>query len=102
MDVADDIIQPFLPWSAPHLQHVPKLFFITAEGDPGALPPHFPDDPDGNFCVAYHVINKLCHMVKWTQCITDHIFSGITVEEVIENLGLAFSNIWNSSIAALA
>ena len=39
----DDIICPFLPRSAPHLQHIPKLFFITAVGDPDATPPHFPD-----------------------------------------------------------
>ena len=85
VDIVDDIIQPFLPQSAPHLQHVPKLFFITAEGDPDAPPPHFPDDPDGNYCVAYHVTNKLCHMVKWALYITDHIFlSGITIQEVIE------------------
>ena len=86
VDIIDDIIQPFLPQSAPHLQHIPKLFFITAEGDPDApAPPHFPDDPNGNYCVAYHVTNKLCHMVKWAQYITDHIFSpNITIQEVIE------------------
>ena len=55
VDVIDDIIRPFLPQSAPHLQHIPKLFFITAEGDPDATPLHFPDDPDGNYCIAYHV-----------------------------------------------
>ena len=59
VDVVDDIIQPFLiPQSAPHLQHIPKLFFITAKGDPDALPPHFPNDPDGNYCVARHVTNS--------------------------------------------
>ena len=47
----DDIIQPFLPQSAPHLQHVPKLFFITARhlAGPRAPPPRFPEDPDGNY-----------------------------------------------------
>ena len=85
MDTIDDIIQPFLPQSAPHLQHIPKLFFITVEGNPDAPPPQFPDDPDGNYCVAYHVTNKLCHMVKWTQYISDHLFlSNITIQEVIK------------------
>ena len=55
MKIVDDLIQPFLPQLAPHLQHIPKLFFITAIGDPDAPPPRFPDDPDGNYCVAYHL-----------------------------------------------
>ena len=46
-NIVDDLIQPFLPQLAPHLQHIPKLFFITAVGYPDATPPHFPDDPDG-------------------------------------------------------
>ena len=84
--IVDDIIKPFLPQSAPHLQHIPKLFFISAWGDPNAPPPHFPDDPDGNYYIAYHVTDGLSYMYKWAPHITDHLFiPGISVQEVIEN-----------------
>ena len=88
LDIVDDIIKPFLPQSAPHLQHIPKLFFISAEGDPHAPPPHFPDDPDGNYCVAiaYHVVNDQNYMNNWANHITDYLFTpGMSVYEVIEN-----------------
>ena len=41
LDIVEYVIKPFLPQSAPHLQHIPKLFFISAWGDPYAPPPHF-------------------------------------------------------------
>ena len=86
LDIVDDIIKPFLPQSAPHLQHIPKLFFISTEGDPHAPPPHFPDDPDGNYCVAYHVTNMPSDTNKWANHISDHLFlPGMTVQEVIES-----------------
>ena len=86
MRIVDDIIQPFLPQSAPHLQNIPKLFFITARGNPRAPPPHFPDDPDGNYCAAYHMTQGLICMQKWTKYISDSLFfPGMTVQEAIEN-----------------
>ena len=30
VNIANDIIEPFLPQSAPHLVHIPKLFFISS------------------------------------------------------------------------
>ena len=84
--IVNDIIKPFLPQSAPHLQHIPKLFFISAVGDPHAPPPCFPDDPDGNYCVAYHVTKSFSLMYKWADHIADHLFlPGATVQEVIDN-----------------
>ena len=86
MNTVDDIIQPFLPQLAPYLQHIPKLFFITTLGDLDATPPHFPDDPDGNYCVAYHMTDKRSCMYKWTEYISDNLFlQGMTVQEAIEN-----------------
>ena len=87
LNIVDDIIEPFLPQSAPHLQHIPKLFFVSALGDPLIQqPPHFPDDPDGNYCVAYHVTNICSDMNKWADHISDHLFfPGMTVQEVIES-----------------
>ena len=86
MNIVDDIIQPFLPQSAPHLKHIPKLFFITALGDPDATPPHFPDDPDGNYCAAYHMTDRPSYMDKWAEYISFNLFlRGMTVQEAIEN-----------------
>ena len=87
LDIVDDIIKPFLPQSAPHLLHIPKLFFISTWGDLNAPPLHFPDDPDGNYCVAYHnIMGMPSDMKKWADHITDHLFlPGATVQEVIEN-----------------
>ena len=86
VNIVDDIIQPFLPQSAPHLQHIPKLFFITAEGNPDAAPPHFPDDPDGNYCAAYRMTNRPSCMHKWVEHISGNLFlPGMTVQETIEN-----------------
>ena len=87
MHIVNDIIEPFLPQSALHLQHIPKLFFInSADGDPHAPPPHFPDDPDGNYCVAYHVAKYRGDMRTWNRNIADDIFlPGKSIQEVIEN-----------------
>ena len=88
LHIVDDIIKPFLPQSAPHLQHIPKLFIITActLEDPHAQPPNFPDDPDGNYCVAYHVASSFNCMHHWAEYITDYLFRPNTsVQETIEN-----------------
>ena len=104
VDIIDDIIQPFLPQSAPHLQHVPKLFFITAQHPvgPRAPPPRFPEDPDGNYCIAYHIIMARAYfwhkissiadtralMREWAEDITSNLFiPGMTVQEAIEKSG---------------
>ena len=82
--IVNDIINPFLPQSAPHLQHIPKLFFISAMGGLIAPPPRFPDDPHGNYCVVYHA--SLVYEFKWVDHIADHLFlPGATVQEVIDN-----------------
>ena len=87
INIVDDIIQPFLPQSAPHLQHVPKLFFITAQClvDSHAPLPRFPEGPDGNYCIVYHVANTRALMIKWVDDITDDLFiRGMTVQGAIE------------------
>ena len=84
LDMVDDIIKPFLPQSAPHLQHIPKLFFINAKGDPNSPPPNFPNNPNDNYCVAYH--KYLGHRRMWKKEIADHLFlPGMSVQEVIES-----------------
>ena len=86
VNIVDDLIQPFLPQSAPHLQHIPKLFFITSVGNPDATPPHFPDDPDGNYCAACYVAFSLSHVFNWAAYISDNLFlSGMTIQKTIEN-----------------
>ena len=86
VNIVDDIIQPFLPRLAPHLQHIPKFFFITAKGAADAPPPHFPDDPNGNYCAAYHMTDRQSYMDKWAEYISDNLFlPGMTVQEAIEN-----------------
>ena len=87
VNIVDDIIQPFLPQSAPHLQHIPKLFFITAwhPVGPDAPPPRFPEDPDGNYCIAYHMAGTFALMRKWAEDVTkDLIIPGMTVQGVIK------------------
>ena len=69
VNIVDDIIQPFLPHSAPHLQHIPKLFFINIIGwhlefSQIALP-QFPEDPDGKYCIVYHVANGFYLPMEW-------------------------------------
>lgn len=90
VDIVDDIIQPFLPQSAPHLQYIPKLFFISLSvsshlGLLATKPPHFPLDRNGNYCVAYHSCHP-CYRGEWMWHIVDHLFRfGISVQEVVEN-----------------
>ena len=87
VNIVDDIIHPFLPQSAPHLQHIPKLFFITARNLAylHVPPPRFPEDPDGNYCIVYHVVDRVNLMPKWAESIMDELFlHGMTVQEAIE------------------
>ena len=91
INIVDNIIRPFLPQSAPHLQHIPKLFFITVSWRhvySHCSLPNFSDDPDGNYCVAYHMAG-LCddfYNAKWAEHITERIFFlEETVQEAIEN-----------------
>ena len=87
VNIVDDIIQPFLPQSAPHLQHIPKLFFITAchLAGPHAPPPRFPEGPDGNYCIAYHVMDTGVLLMEWARCIMNDLFiPGMTVQGAIE------------------
>ena len=74
VDIVDDIIKPFLPQSAPHLVHIPKLFFISsmsmglfAASSRRLL---LPADEDGNYliahCVTHDVDGWLSHIA---QCI---------------------------------
>ena len=90
VDIVDDIIKPFLPRSAPHLQHIPKLFFISLNVSKyldllAAKPPHFPYNHNENYCVAYHT----CHPYysgEWMWHIADHLFRfSVSVQEVVEN-----------------
>ena len=86
LDTVDDIIQPFLPQSAPHLQYIPKLFFITAERNPFAPLPQFPNEPDGNYSIAYYSTKRPYYTEMWARHMTDHMFvPGKTVQEVIVN-----------------
>ena len=84
VNIVDDIIQPFLPHSAPHLQHIPKLFFITAMHPPSP-PPQFPEDPDGNYCIAYLMTDSYNLTYRWSQHITNIFLPGMTVQGAIEN-----------------
>ena len=86
LDIVDDIIRPFLPQSAPHLEHIPKVFFISAFTDMrNTTPPAFPNDPDSNYCVAYHLSPEPCEPIEWVRYITEHLFTGVSVQEIIEN-----------------
>ena len=86
VDIIDDIIKPFLPESAPHLVHIPKLFFITAGGCLSTPLPRFPDDTDMNYCAAYHVASDQGYIDQWTQYIANQIFlPGVSVQKAIEN-----------------
>ena len=91
ISIVDDIIKPFLPQSAPHLAHIPKLFFIGSNTRPlgkhpdmDTQPPLFPTDPDANYCVAYLVANKLSTLDEWTDYIADNL-SSIPVQDIVEN-----------------
>ena len=86
VNIVDDIIQPFLPHSAPHLQHIPKLFFITAWDDYPLTASPLLEDPDGNYCIAYHMADDPHLSLIWAKYITDELFlSGMTVQEAIDN-----------------
>ena len=89
LDIVDDIIKPFLPKSAPHLVHIPKLFFISNSlvyrKDLDNQPPSFPDDDDANYCIAYHLSVAPFDEQRWLKTITDALLSGETVQDVIEN-----------------
>ena len=89
VDIVDDIIKPFLPKSAPHLAHIPKLFFISSWVDHKGLdtqPPSFPDDDDGNYCIAYHLAQSgRADQEIWMDTIANGLLSGKTVQYVIEN-----------------
>ena len=89
VDIVDDIIKPFLPKSAPHLAHIPKLFFINSWVDHKDLdtqPPSFPDDDDGNYCIAYHLAQSgRADQEIWMDTIANGLLSGKTVQYVIES-----------------
>ena len=86
VDIVDDIIKPFLPQSAPHLVHIPKLFFISSRAM-GHIPASsrrllLPDDEDGNYliahCVTHNVDGWLSHIA---QCICH---SNQSVRDIVE------------------
>ena len=92
VDIVDDIIKPFLPQSAPHLISIPKLFFISSEPlsesrqlQDNIKLPLLPDDPNSNYmyCVAYNYCAPL-YTERWFRYITEHLLSGSSVEEVVE------------------
>ena len=78
VDIVDDIIKPFLPQSAPHLVHIPKLFFISSSSRRLLLP----DDKDGNYLIAHcvtddvddwlsHIARRICHSNQSVQDIVE-------------------------------
>ena len=90
VDIVDDIIKPFLPKSAPHLAHIPKLFFINSWVDHKDLdtqPPSFPDDKDANYCIAYHLGRETItvDVQEWMRTIARGLRSNMTVQDVIED-----------------
>ena len=88
VDIVEDIIKPFLPQSAPHLVHIPKLFFITSycrRKELDTQPPLFPDDPDANYCIAYHMVTHPYYTDIWWQHIVHKLTAGQSVQEIIEN-----------------
>ena len=86
--IIDDIIEPFLPKSAPHLTHIPKLFFISSlfqgDLDLDTQPPLFPGDSDANYCIAYHLARSTDDSRMWIHFIADRLVSGESVQDVIE------------------
>ena len=87
VDIVDDIIKPFLPQSAPHLVHIPKLFFISSRsmGPIPASPERLllPDDKDGNYLIAHCVTDDvdhdwLSHIAFWMCC------SYQSVQDIVE------------------
>ena len=89
VDIVKDIIKPFLPQSAPHLVHIPKLFFISSYCRSKVLrtqPPLFPDDPDANYCIVYYMTAPPHYINKWWQHIIHNLTTGQSVQETIENI----------------
>ena len=88
VDIVVDIIKPFMPKSAPHLAHIPKLFFISSWVDHKDLdtkPPPFPDDYDADYCIAYHLAPDKAGSWEWMYTITRNLHSSKTVQDVIED-----------------
>ena len=88
VDIVDDIIKPFLPKSAPHLAHIPKLFFISSwshHKDLDTQPPSFPDDDDANYCIACHLSGEVGDSWKWMYTTARGLRSSKTVQDVIED-----------------
>ena len=88
VDIVDDIIKPFLPKSAPHLAHIPKLFFVNSwfhHEDLDTQPPSFPDDDDANYCIAYHLAREMGDLRRWMDTIARSLRSNMTVQDVIED-----------------
>ena len=89
LDIVDDIIKRFLPKSAPHLTHIPKLFFVSSLfrcKDLDTQPPSFPDDDDANYCIAYHLTKRRSDQQIWMENVTDLLRSGKKVQDVIVSL----------------
>ena len=89
VDVVEDIIKPFLPQPAPHLVHIPKLFFISSNCRRKELdtqPPLFPNDPDANYCIAYHTAAHPDYTDIWFEHIAHNLTTGQSVQEIIENI----------------
>ena len=87
VDIVDDIIKPFLPKSAPHLAHIPKLFFISSwshHKDLDTQPPSFPDNDDANYCIAYHLTREVGDSWEWMHTIVRGLRWNMTVQDVIE------------------
>jgi DNA polymerase elongation subunit (family B) len=84
VDIYQDVIKPFLPESAPHLQQVPKLFFISVDREQYNQPVTFPDDSNGNYFVVYHETESLEQMLTWKATVDDVFCLGKSAQELIE------------------
>lgn len=81
VDIFQDIICPFL---APHLQHIPKLFFISVDREQIYQPVTFPDDSNGNYYVFYHETEFLEQMLTWKAIVDDVFRLGKSAKELAE------------------
>ena len=90
VDIVDDIIKPFLPNSAPHLVHIPKLFFISSWFGLRNLdvdkPLFFPGDNNANYYTASYLARWRADSREWMDTIADNLLSGGTMEGVIDKL----------------
>ena len=84
-DIYQEIIKPFLPPSAPHLLHIPKLFFISVDREQYHSPVTFPDDPNGNYFVVYHETESLDQMLAWKSIVDDVFRLGMSAQDLIES-----------------